>query len=373
VAGDAVTQKGAAVTPDSEPGGTLESLPSTTGLGLRCALRRLREAGLDPRPMLAEFRIAEAQVADSSTRFSGRAQIRFVAAAAELLGDDLFGFHLARGLEPREMGLLHYVVASAANVEEAIRRLARYNSLVHEGLRLQASFGSELRIVLHYVGLERRSDVHQAEIWITALVDLIRRLTGRREIPRAMRCAHARETVPRELVRHFGVVPEFAAPLDELVFAGEVAARPVVSADPYLSKLLLKYCEEAIRHRPAVPDAFRTAVENAIVPELPHGEVQAERIARRLGMSRRTFARKLAAEGLTFTALLDELRLDLARRYLTDPERPISKIAWLLGYREASAFSRAFRRWTGHSPRAARAAGPPPGAGLPGKGPRRPV
>ena len=67
-------------------------------------------------------------------------------------------------------------------------------------------------------------------------------------------------------------------------------------------------------------------------------------------MSQRTFARRLADEGLTFSQLLDRLRLDLARRYLVSEELSISKVAWLLGYKEVGAFSHAFRRWTGKSP-----------------------
>jgi AraC-like DNA-binding protein len=78
-------------------------------------------------------------------------------------------------------------------------------------------------------------------------------------------------------------------------------------------------------------------------------------IARRLGMSPRTLARRLAEEGLTFSTVLEGLRTALARRYLQDEDLPISKIAWLLGYGEVSAFTHAYKRWTGRTPREARA------------------
>jgi AraC-like DNA-binding protein len=74
-------------------------------------------------------------------------------------------------------------------------------------------------------------------------------------------------------------------------------------------------------------------------------------------MSPRTLARRLEAEGLTFAGVLIELRADLARRYLQDEDLPISEIAWLLGYREVSAFTHAFKRWTGKTPRQARSQG----------------
>jgi len=81
---------------------------------------------------------------------------------------------------------------------------------------------------------------------------------------------------------------------------------------------------------------------------------RAETVARELGLGSRTLARRLEAEGLTFSSLLEKLRRDLARRYLADDHLSISQIAWLLGYREIAAFSHAFKRMTGKTPREAR-------------------
>ena len=106
--------------------------------------------------------------------------------------------------------------------------------------------------------------------------------------------------------------------------------------------------------RPMTRGALESKVENAIAPLLPHCRTSAGEIARQLGMSQRTFARRLASEGLTFRELLETLREKLARKYLSDPALPISEIAWLLGYQEVSAFTHAFKRWTGKTPREAR-------------------
>ncbi|HWO08502.1 MAG TPA: helix-turn-helix transcriptional regulator, partial [Polyangiaceae bacterium] len=74
-------------------------------------------------------------------------------------------------------------------------------------------------------------------------------------------------------------------------------------------------------------------------------------IARRLGLGERTLQRRLRDEGTSFAALLDEARAELARSYLGDSKLAIFEVAYLLGYSEPSAFNRAFRRWTGKSPR----------------------
>src|SRR5260370_34520475 len=123
---------------------------------------------------------------------------------------------------------------------------------------------------------------------------------------------------------------------DTAEFALSVSARelPLIHADPYLNDLLLKYCEAALAERGGDPSQLRTRVENAISSLLPHGRVLVEDIARSLGMSERTLARKLSDEGLNFTEILQQLRRDLAVRYLDDRKLHISKIAWLLGFHE---------------------------------------
>jgi AraC-like DNA-binding protein len=74
-------------------------------------------------------------------------------------------------------------------------------------------------------------------------------------------------------------------------------------------------------------------------------------------MSQRTLARRLSSDGLTFSGIVDELKADLANRYLRDEDLAISEIAWLLGYSEVSAFTHAFKRWTGKTPREMRSQG----------------
>jgi AraC-like DNA-binding protein len=73
-------------------------------------------------------------------------------------------------------------------------------------------------------------------------------------------------------------------------------------------------------------------------------------------VSIRTLERRLAGEGVSFLDVLDDLRFELGKRYLREPNLPISEIAWLLGYADSSAFTHAFRRWTGKSPKEVRAA-----------------
>ena len=90
------------------------------------------------------------------------------------------------------------------------------------------------------------------------------------------------------------------------------------------------------------------------MPLLPHGDAKLPAIARRLGLSPRTLARRLAEESLNFSDVLENLKVDLAWRYLADEGLSISQVAWLLGYQEVSSLTHAFKRWTGRTPRQAR-------------------
>jgi AraC-like DNA-binding protein len=330
------------------------ALPSATGNITRLAYAQAKAAGIDVDLLLKEAGITQQQIDDPGARLKVRDQICFLNLAADALRDDLLGFHLAQLADPRQFGLLYYVAASSETLGQALQQGARYSSIATEGVRLNYVEGKDFGITFPYLGVSRHLDRHQMEFSATILVRICRQLTGRRVVPTRVKFTHRRDTISSELAEFFGDNVEFGAAVDEVAFAAPIGHLPVVSADPYLNRLLIEYCEDALPRRPTNRGSFRSVVENAIVPLLPHGKAQAAEITRRLGMSRRTLARRLSAEGVTFSELLDSLKSYLAQRYLADDSLSISQIAWLLGYQEVSAFTHAFKRWTGKTPREAR-------------------
>jgi AraC-like DNA-binding protein len=275
--------------------------------------------------------------------------------AADAVADDFLGFHLGQSVEVREMGLLYYVMTSSQSLGEALHRCARYSSIVNESVALKYDTRTRVRIAFNCVGVSRHLDRHQMEFFAVILIRTVRQLTNRRLVPTRVRFTHRSDKTNPELLEFFGRDIEFGASTDELNFASSIERIPIVSADPYLNKLLLKYCEEALARRPALFNTLRPKVENAIVMLLPHGEARVAEVAEQLGMATRTLARRLSSEGATFSEILEKLKYDLAQRFLADKSLSISHIAWLLGYQEASAFTHAYKRWTGQAPREARA------------------
>ncbi len=171
-----------------------------------------------------------------------------------------------------------------------------------------------------------------------------------------MRFAHIRPSGGQEFERFFGCSVEFGAPSDRLEFSNETLALPLITADPLLLEVLRPFCEEAARTRNTAAGSHRALVENEVQRLLPQGRASAEPVAKALALSARTLSRRLSEEGTTFTEVVDQLRRSLALQYLKDPGFVSADVAWLLGYEGQTSFNHAFRRWTGHSPSAARKA-----------------
>jgi AraC-like DNA-binding protein len=332
----------------------LGKLPNAAGTVTRLAYTHAKARGIDTQALLQRTSLTLQQINDPSLRLKVRDQIRFLNLVAGALRDDWLGFHLAQPHDLREFGFLYYVSASSETLGNALQKLARYTEIANEGVSLTFRETRNVGVTFHYVGVSRHLDRHQIEFFMVFLVRLCRQLTGIQLVPTRVRLAHHRGGQYPELTKFFGGNVQFGAAVDEITFAPAIENLPVVTADNYLNKLLITYCEEALAQRPTRRSSFRASVENAIVPLLPHGDANFQAIARRLGLSQRTLARRLAGEGLNYSDILQSLKVDLAWRYLADEDLSISQVAWLLGYQEVSSFTHAFKRWTGNTPREAR-------------------
>jgi AraC-like DNA-binding protein len=328
---------------------TPDKFPTATGGIARLAYEQAKAAGVDPRQFLARAKLTLQQITAARVRIPVKAQIEFLDLIAQVLHDEFLGMRLAQKVDLREIGLLFYVLASSAKLNDALMKVARFSGLNNEGVRVsyQAGKGS---ITFHHVGISRLSDVHQIEFFVTILLRLCRHLVDRQLVPDTIKLMHHRTGVPSDMRSFFGSDIKFGSKVDEIVFSKTNANKPIVSADPYLNLLLEKFCDETILNRQTISGNWRLKVENAIAKLLPHGQAKMPEVCRELGMSSRTLSRRLTSEGQSFEKVLDALRSGLAQRYLREPDLTISEIAWLLGYRQISSFDHAFKRWTGKMP-----------------------
>jgi AraC-like DNA-binding protein len=274
-------------------------------------------------------------------------QFKLFECAAEVMDDSVFGLHLAEGANPREAGLLFYVMSAADDVGEALALFARYSRIVNEALHVNLVRAPEGMVTeTGFIGLSRHSAKQATEFGIALTIKALREITGRNIHPTNVSFIHGRNSNIRLFERFFGCPVEFGALHDQITFLRETLALPFVTEDRYLLGTLQPICDEAARKRNTASGTLRAAVENEVQKLLPHGKAGKQNVAKTLRLSERTLARRLAGEGTSYAKVVDQLRQSLALEYVKDPSVSFSQLAWLLGYEEAAAFNHAFRRWT---------------------------
>ena len=283
------------------------------------------------------------------------AQGKLLESAAETLGDNEFGLHLAEQANPREAGLLFYVASAAEHVGDALALIARYCRIGNEAERLKVNRSSENMIVeTTFVGLPRHFAWQNTEFVIAATIKALREMAGRDFQPMRVTFTLARNSELPEFERFFGCPVEFSASADQFTLSNETLAIPLVTEDHHLLETLRPICDEAAKERRTVHGTLRSLVENELHKLLHHGKADRQRVAKALGLSAQTLSERLAEENTSFDHVVDRLRHSLALQYVKEPNISLAQIAWLLGYEGPTSFNSAFARWTGRSASEAR-------------------
>ena len=270
--------------------------------------------------------------------------------AATLAGDHAFGLHVGEHVDPTAFDVLGYSVINSLTFGDALDRVVRYNSIWTNGSCFAIHKGpAKTTIVYSYLDDAIRDRRHDAEMTFAALAVLGRRTTNVEWSPDEVRFQHPQPPDTSEHERIFRCPVVFSAPENELVFDSRCLDFRLVKADPSLCALLDRHAEELLQKYPR-EDGLIERLRMILKDELNGGDASLESVARQLSLSERTLQRRLRALGTSHQELLDQMRRDLAMRYLREPEMAVCEVAYLLGFSESSAFHRAFKRWTGTSP-----------------------
>lgn len=175
-------------------------------------------------------------------------------------------------------------------------------------------------------------------------------ISTKQPFPKAIHFTHQAPKYRAEYDRIFGVPLVFGSHSNALLMGKDFLSFALPPTNPYLSRILTAHAENLLEKLDS-SKSMRSCVESLLTAHLPKGEASMDTIARKLGVSRQTLFRKLKTEGVTFEKILDELRYKLALHYLKDKKISVNETAYLVGFSEPPAFSRAFKRWTGASPR----------------------
>lgn len=270
-----------------------------------------------------------------------------------LTGDDDVGLHVAEWLAPRTdeiFDVLAFALRSCATLGEHYRRAGRYLRLVHDGIYLRLEEDTDIVRVVHGHYREPRAPPrHPVEALLTLAVLNGRRAIGEEFAPREVRVTHPRPARVSEHERIFRAPVHFGCPRNELVLDRALLERPQRHAEPRLLTMLDRQLGGLLERRPE-PHGFIDDVMRCMLDQLPDQEPTNALVAARLHMSPRTLQRRLLGEGTNFAAVLSELRREHALRYLQNPEVATGEVGFLLGFKDVTAFHRAFKRWTGTTP-----------------------
>jgi AraC-like DNA-binding protein len=263
-------------------------------------------------------------------------------------GDEDLGLKAGRAMTPGDAGALDFAMTSAATVREAIDLATRCARLLNDALEPRL----ELKGTRALVRLESRVVLPRqaADFQMSGIFGIHTRLWLADLTGLEIWFEHAAPPDPREYALTFGEARlRFAAPAYAFAFDATRLDAPLPSADPRLNELLRKHVQLTLDELPPAP-SLTEQVRSWVAGELPHGDPSVVQAARKMHMSSRTLARRLADEGTNFKALLDDLRRRFAFRYLEDTQLSLSEVSFLLGFAEPAVFHRAFQRWSGQTP-----------------------
>jgi AraC-like DNA-binding protein len=194
------------------------------------------------------------------------------------------------------------------------------------------------------------------EMMVASALEFAREVSGVKVRPRRVHFAHAAPRDAREHEEFFECEVRFGSDIDGLELDRDTLAIPLPGADRDLSKLLLQHLRAIAGDPPETSVTLEGRVRTAICRRLGNDTLEMAALARELGTSARTLRRRLLEQGTSYHEILDRVRSEVADELLADADHKLSEIAFLLGFSDASAFHRAYVRWTGCTPASRRRA-----------------
>jgi AraC-like DNA-binding protein len=305
--------------------------------------------GGDPDRVIGAARLEIADVANPDASLDLNRYCEMFEQAARQTGVDDFGLRFGNAYRLENMGPLGELALNAPTLGEALRQLCRYFPAVQEHSTLALREDGDLVRLEYQIRdgriVRRRQD---AELSIGIFNTLFVRCFGAAWSPEEIHFEHLRAAESGAHQALLNAPVYFGQPANAILVRRDLLKRPMPQARPELmARLQAQLTHLAAQAR---PDDFIGRVVQEIRAGFLAGAADIDHVSARLGMSRSKLYRRLASDGLDFSKLTENVRRELALIYVAQPHLPLTEIASLLGYSELSAFSRAFKRWTGSAP-----------------------
>jgi AraC-like DNA-binding protein len=329
----------------------LESFGDVNVAPIAGILPALQELGVDPAPLLKVAGIDPAAFADPAGRVSVVRIGHLLEASAAATGKPHFGLLAGAHFEMQMLGVLGYVLRNESSVRSALRALVLHLRLHDRGAvaGLSDAVGQMAAVSYGVCTPGTKATGLIDDLALRIGVCILKTICGPGWRPSEVRLAHAAPAEASYYREHFGAPVRFNAPLSMIVFERRWLDEPVPDADATLLALLrqlIAYAEGSVTRR--LNDDVRRVLRSSVL----NGTADAGSVAAIFSISDRSLRRRLAEEGTTLHTLIAEARLIVARQLLEETHLSVGEIAAAMHYSDLTAFSRAFRGWTGTPPTA---------------------
>ncbi len=318
--------------------------------------------GADRQTLLERAGLASAALADPEARVALPRYLALFEAAIDLTGDPALALHFGEAVRLQDIsivGLVCEVAETTADVGRQLNRFARL--MIDDGSAGTQELvrGSLDRdgVWMQFVGESYSRHPRLIEAELTRIVCNTRATFGAvpefqaMRFPRALHVTQAAPSYAAEFERIFAAPVVFGSDRNALLLDPGFVSLRQPPTNRYVFGVLSERADAMLKELEA-SQSVRARVESLLMPILHTGDAHMDAIASKLGQSHRTLQRKLGAESVTFEKVLDELRHKLALHYLNGKKVSVNESAYLVGFSDPAAFTRAFKRWTGKSPRA---------------------
>ena len=310
----------------------------------------LRAHGIDGRRLGRDHGIPVAVWTDRNAEIPLRTFVKLYEAGSAESGLCDLGWSTGSIFDLRVLGSFGKTVLSAPTVGAALRIFEQFLQLVQSDTELRLSVdGSRAHFSYRILNPDiwpRRQD---AEFTLSTVTNLIQRSAGYEWRPDDLAFEHEPVRREQEWNETAGTDCRFGEAANSFSFPAAILDLPMPDADSDGYRDLRVKLNDDVAQRNRTARVSRR-VASLIYSRLGVNSVDADSVARSLGLSRRTLHRRLTSENTGFSNILDDCRCRLAQRYLSDPRRSLCDIAFALSYSDQSAFGRAFRRHTGMTP-----------------------
>jgi AraC-like DNA-binding protein len=321
--------------------------------GLNPLVQMLEERNLDIAPLLEVAKIPASQLKNPRYQLTSAQELRFTESAIDALNIPELGLEMGLRYHLSSYGMLGLTAMTRENLAEAFRVFFKYIQMTwtYMHFTLEADGKDAL------LRMEKRHDLgncyhYMIERDMAAWFVLANEILGKPLPLRSVKFAHSPPKYASKYAELFNCDVEFDNETNSLTFDAQYLDTPLTQAAIETSIVYEQQCE-LISDYLEVEGSFTEKVRFHLI-RAPQLNCNQEILAERMFTTRRSIQRKLAAEGTTFKALVEEIRRNLALEYLHRGDMLIEDIAERLGYSDAASFSHAFKRWTGTPPSATR-------------------